>query len=41
MKPEIAKQLKALKKENAWLKKMVAAQALDRGILKEAVKGNW
>ena len=41
MKPEMAKQLKALEKENARLKKMVAEQALDMEILKEAAKGNW
>ena len=41
MKPEMAKQLKTLEKENARLKKMVAEQALDREILKEAAKGNW
>ena len=41
MKPEMAKQLKALEKENARLKKMVAEQALDVEILKEAAKGNW
>ena len=41
MKPELAKQLKALEKENARLKKMVAEQALDMEILKEAAKGNW
>jgi len=41
MKPEMAKQLKALEKENARLKKMVAEQALDMEILKEASKGNW
>ena len=41
MKPEMAKQLKALEKENARLKKMVAEQALDMEILKEADKGNW
>ncbi len=34
MKPETAKQLKALEKENARLKKMVAEQVLDREILK-------
>ena len=38
MKPEMAKQLKALEKENARLKKMVAEQALDMEILKEAAK---
>ena len=41
MQPEMAKQLKALQKENARLKKMVAEQALDMEILKEAAKGNW
>ena len=41
MKPEMAKQLKALEKENARLKKMVAEQALYMEILKEAAKGNW
>ena len=41
MAPEMAKQLKALEKENARLKKLVADQALDMEILKEAAKGNW
>ena len=41
MQPEMAKQLKALEKENGRLKKMVAEQALDMDILKEAAKGNW
>ena len=41
MLPEMAKQLKTLEKENARLKKMVAEQALDMNILKEAAKGNW
>ena len=41
MKPEMAKQLKTLEKENARLKKMVAEQALDMEILKEAAKGSW
>ena len=41
MQPEIAKELKALQKENARLKKLVADQALDMEILKEAAKGNW
>ena len=39
--PEMAKELKALQNENARLKKMVAEQALDMEILKEAAKGNW
>jgi hypothetical protein len=41
MAPEMAKQLKALEKENGRLKKLVANQALDMEILKEAAKGNW
>jgi putative transposase len=41
MKPEMAKQLKALEKEKTRLKKMVAEQALDMEILKEAARGNW
>ena len=41
MQPEMAKQFKALEKENARLKKIVAEQALDMDILKEAAKGNW
>ena len=41
MAPEMAKELKALQKQNARLKKMVADQALDMEILKEAAKGNW
>ncbi len=41
MQPDMAKQFKALQKENARLKKMVAEQALDMEILKEATRGNW
>ena len=41
MAPEMTKELKALQNENARLKKMVAEQALDMEILKEAAKGNW
>ncbi len=41
MAPNVAKELKALQKENGRLKKMVAEQALDMEILKEAAKGNW
>jgi putative transposase len=41
MQPEMAKELKGLQKENSRLKKMVAEQALDMEILKEAAKGNW
>ena len=41
MKREMEKQLKAFEKENAWLKKMVAEQAVDMMILKETAKGTW
>ena len=41
MQPEMTKEFKALQKENARLKKLVADQALDMEILKEAAKGNW
>ena len=41
MAPEMAKELKALQKENVQLKKLVADQALDNAILKEAAKGNF
>jgi len=36
-----AKRLKDLEKENARLKKIVADQALDNSILKEALSGNY
>ena len=41
MAPEMAKQLRSLEKENGRLKKLVAEQALDMEILKEAAQGNW
>ena len=41
MQPDMIKQFKTLEKENARLKRMVADQALDMEILKEAAKGNW
>ena len=41
MAPEVAKELKALRTENARLQKVVADQAPDNAILKEAAKGNW
>ena len=41
MAPGMTRQLRALGKENARLKKLVAEQALDMEILKEAAKGNW
>jgi transposase-like protein len=36
-----AKRLKELEKENGRLKKLVADQALDNSILKEAASGNF
>jgi hypothetical protein len=39
--PEMMKQLTALQKEYGRLEKLVAAQALDMEILKEAAKGDW
>jgi len=36
-----AKRLKELEKENQRLKKLVAEQALDNAILKEATRGNF
>jgi transposase-like protein len=41
MKLNQVKQLKTLQKENAQLKKLVAEQALDINILKEALSGNY
>ncbi len=41
MDPKMAKEFKALQKENTRLKKLVADQALDNAILKEAAKGNF
>ena len=40
MRVDQAKRLKELEKENARLKKLVADQALDISILKEAASGN-
>ena len=40
MAPEMAKQLKVLEKENGRLKRLVADQALDIQILKEAARPN-
>jgi putative transposase len=40
MSPDLAKQMKALEKENARLKRLVADQALDNQILKEAARPN-
>jgi len=40
MSPELAEQLKALEKENGRLKRLVADQALDIQILKEAARPN-
>lgn len=41
MRPEMSRELKSLQKENARLKRLVADQALDNAILKEAAKGNF
>jgi len=41
MKLNQVKQLKTLQKENTQLKKLVAEQALDIVILKEALSGNY
>jgi putative transposase len=41
MEPSQVKQLKAVKKENARLKKLVADLSLDKAILKEALSGNY
>ena len=41
MKLNQVKQLKTLQKENTQLKKLVADQALDNAILKEALSGNY
>ena len=41
MKVDQVRQLKDLQKENARLKKLVADQALDMQILKEALQGNY
>ena len=41
MRVDQAKRLKELEKENARLKKLVAEQALDLAILKEAAGGNF
>ncbi len=41
LKVDQAKRLKELARENARLKKLVAEQALDNAILKEAANPNW
>ena len=41
MSPDMIKQFRALQKENARLKRVVADQALDNAILKEASLGNY
>ena len=40
MAPTMAKEMKALQQENARLKKLVANQALDMEILREAARPN-
>jgi putative transposase len=41
MDPQMARQLQGLQKENARLKRLVADQALDNQILREAARPNW
>ena len=41
MSPDMIKQLRALQKENTRLRGVVADQALDVAILKEAARGNF
>ena len=41
LKVDRAKRMKELEAENARLKKLVADQALDNAILREAAKGNF
>ena len=41
MSPDMIKQLRVLQKENARLKRVVADQALENAILKEAAEGNF
>ena len=41
MRLDQAKRLKQLEKENGQLKKLLAEQALDNAILKEAAAGNY
>ena len=41
MQPAMAKQLKALRKENSRLKKVVVDQVQDMEILREATQENW
>jgi putative transposase len=41
MNPDMIKQLRALQKQNTRLRKVVADQALDNAILKEAARGNF
>ncbi len=41
MDPQMARQLRELQKENARLKRLVADQALDNQILREAARPNW
>ena len=41
MDPSLVKELRELQKQNAQLKKLVADQALDNQILREAARGNY
>ena len=40
MSPDMVKQMRALQKENARLKRVVADQAVDIAMLKEVTEGN-
>ena len=39
--PEDVVRLKALEKENAWLKRLLAEKELDNDMLREVARGNW
>jgi putative transposase len=41
MDPSLVKELRELQKQNTQLKKLVADQALDNQILREAARGNY
>lgn len=41
LKAEDAKELRLLKDENAWLKKLLAEAELEKAMLKEVAEGNW
>jgi hypothetical protein len=41
MRPEDVVRLKALEKENARLKRLLAEKELDNDMLREVARGNW